>query len=59
MPIPAEFPKARAKEWRFFECFSQKILLDPCIGESPLRDIESTSLKTLIYKGFLVIYVQP
>ncbi|PEJ95418.1 hypothetical protein COL52_03115 [Bacillus toyonensis] len=59
MPTPAEFPNTRAKEWRFFEWGSQKIRLDPCIGESPLRDIESTSLKTLIYKGFLVIYVQP
>ncbi|MBG9516624.1 hypothetical protein ABE47_32355 [Bacillus thuringiensis] len=34
--IPAEFHKARVKEWRFFEWGSQKILLDPCFVESHL-----------------------
>uniref|UniRef100_UPI001F57323C hypothetical protein n=1 Tax=Bacillus cereus group sp. BfR-BA-01424 TaxID=2920341 RepID=UPI001F57323C len=36
MLTPAEFHNAIAKEWRFFEWFSQKILLDPCIMESHL-----------------------
>ncbi|KXI70556.1 UNVERIFIED_CONTAM: hypothetical protein ACS92_08670 [Bacillus cereus] len=36
IPAPAEFHNTRAKEWRFFEWGSQKILLDPCIMESHL-----------------------
>ena len=37
MLIPAEFHHAIAKEWRFFEWFSQKILLDYCMVESHLN----------------------
>jgi len=40
MLTPAEFHYAIAKEWRFFEWFSQKILLDYCIVESPLKKIK-------------------
>ncbi|TKH23714.1 hypothetical protein FC697_10230 [Bacillus wiedmannii] len=47
IPTPAEFHNARVKEWRFFECFFQKILLDPCIVESPLGDIEGTSTRSI------------
>ncbi|PHG08784.1 hypothetical protein COI63_19360 [Bacillus toyonensis] len=36
IPTPAEFHSTRAKEWRFFEWGSQKILLDPCIMKSHL-----------------------
>jgi len=59
MHKPAEIRNTRSKEWRFFECSSQKILLEPCVEKSPYIDIEGEFVQTLILKGFKVSYVQP
>ncbi|PGA95751.1 hypothetical protein COL93_24580, partial [Bacillus toyonensis] len=47
MPIPAEFHKAMETEWRFFEWVSQKILLDHCFVESPIKRYRKGQAKSL------------
>ncbi|MEB9624651.1 hypothetical protein P4J20_22970, partial [Bacillus cereus] len=48
IPTPAEFPKARAKEWRFFECFFKKYYSTLAFGKALLGDIEGKLVETLI-----------